>query len=671
MQVPAATAAQRRRPSPSPTPLADARRRRAAQGGAARATSASRARTTTRCSAYAATRSAARRRRRLRRRSRAQFRLERFADVDLGPDYARIEEIARAPARRRSRRCRRASGAQPTTPRSTRAGASRRKSPLDADLLAQQRGRRSSTAGDADARDASCLERAVAAAPDQADYHALLGWAIFHDDRAPNAAAAPAAGEPPRAPRFEIDRRPHRRARLRRPHRRRRRRRRARDRSPDARARRRPDARRGADRARGRLLARAASSSGSSGNTASCIHRLGDGTRSRARAASCGGGWPSSTARASTTTSRRASPTRSRPSWRPTIRGRARRWRGCYAESPQSWREAAQALRESWRLSPDDPEPGRALFRLHLDGERWDAAYAVAAALAMRGAARARRRSIFYAATARASWCARSAPLDGGDHHRRARAPPRRRSRSVGAVRAHVRRLAAAGRLATLGVRPDDQLDATLLPAPFGRVLAYVARAARRRRAAGLSPRRLRRRRPRRRGATADSARRSAGAGAQRPHGARLPPRARADLPPARACRRRRAAGSRQLKQTVLATMTLACSRRCASTIPTARSRSLRAALATAAPHLARELGAGLRAHPGGRRRDAQPRPLRPRPWRAPPIASACSCVTTCRRPCGSSWHPRRPARRTTSSTLRSSDEYLAARDALGLSICV
>src|SRR5262249_48092411 len=55
-----------------------------------------------------------------------------------------------------------------------------------------------------------------------------------------------------------------------------------------------------------------------------------------------------------------------------------------YAESPQTWHEAAQALRDSWRLSPDDAAPGRALFKLHFDGERWDAAYAVAAALAVR-----------------------------------------------------------------------------------------------------------------------------------------------------------------------------------------------------------------------------------------------------------------------------------------------
>jgi CheY-like chemotaxis protein/tetratricopeptide (TPR) repeat protein len=57
-----------------------------------------------------------------------------------------------------------------------------------------------------------------------------------------------------------------------------------------------------------------------------------------------------------------------------------------HAEDPASWAKAAQALRESWALAPEDPEPGRALFRLHLQGQRWDAAFVAAAVLACREA---------------------------------------------------------------------------------------------------------------------------------------------------------------------------------------------------------------------------------------------------------------------------------------------
>src|SRR5581483_10805976 len=56
-----------------------------------------------------------------------------------------------------------------------------------------------------------------------------------------------------------------------------------------------------------------------------------------------------------------------------------------FAEDPRSWEKAALALRESWRLAPTDAAPGRSLFKLHADAERWDAALLVAQALACRG----------------------------------------------------------------------------------------------------------------------------------------------------------------------------------------------------------------------------------------------------------------------------------------------
>src|SRR5262249_48611415 len=128
-----------------------------------------------------------------------KFRLERFADVDLGPDYARIEEIhamlRAAFETLSSKEARQAYDVE--LERHARPS----KAALDADLLAQNAVEKLG-AGDADAA-TDLLERAVAAAPDQADYHALLGWAIFHNEGA-NAAAAPAAQRHLRAA-LEID----------------------------------------------------------------------------------------------------------------------------------------------------------------------------------------------------------------------------------------------------------------------------------------------------------------------------------------------------------------------------------------------------------------------------------------------------------------------------------
>ncbi|MEO6950282.1 MAG: DUF4388 domain-containing protein [Polyangia bacterium] len=52
---------------------------------------------------------------------------------------------------------------------------------------------------------------------------------------------------------------------------------------------------------------------------------------------------------------------------------------------PASSVETASILREAWRLQPEDPSPGLALFSTHRDAERWDAALVSAMALACRG----------------------------------------------------------------------------------------------------------------------------------------------------------------------------------------------------------------------------------------------------------------------------------------------
>src|SRR5205814_274449 len=58
------------------------------------------------------------------------------------------------------------------------------------------------------------------------------------------------------------------------------------------------------------------------------------------------------------------------------------------AKPPSSdWKTSAAALRSAWHANPDDPAFGKALFRLHLDGNRPDAALAAASALIARGAA--------------------------------------------------------------------------------------------------------------------------------------------------------------------------------------------------------------------------------------------------------------------------------------------
>ena len=158
---------------------------------------------------------------------------------------------------------------------------------------------------------------------------------------------------------------------------------------------------------------------------------------------------------------------------------------------------------------------------------------------------------------------------------------------------------------------PADQIEPARLPAPFARVLGYCAQQL------GVAAPPVYRR--------ADFAD-DAHVGAARPplllagpHALALADnsalafrlgRALTYVLPGRAV-----AGSlpsRQLKQTMLAALTLAQPSLHVED-PDGEVKSIRVALTGAAPSLAREIAAAVRAHRRRLARDAQPRPLRPR----------------------------------------------------------
>jgi tetratricopeptide (TPR) repeat protein len=104
-----------------------------------------------------------------------RFRLERFSDAELGADYAHIKQLHQAFTRAfdtigtpelRSEYDRNLAAHRPPS-----------RAPIDAELLAKQADALLRT-GDA-ARARAKLAEAVAAAPDEASYHARLGWASF------------------------------------------------------------------------------------------------------------------------------------------------------------------------------------------------------------------------------------------------------------------------------------------------------------------------------------------------------------------------------------------------------------------------------------------------------------------------------------------------------------
>jgi CheY-like chemotaxis protein/tetratricopeptide (TPR) repeat protein len=395
-----------------------------------------------------------------------QFRLERFADTDLGPDYARLEEIhamLRAAFETLSSREQRAAY-DAELERKLRPS----KAALDADLLAQKATDLLAAGDPSGASD--LLERAVAAAPDQADYHALLAWAVFQYEGA-NAAAGAAARRHLQAA-FEIDAEhtsAHEYAgRI------------AAASGDDARAIDHLTRVLDADPARAEALTtlesaclRRAEHKRLERQYRKLIHRLGD-AHDPERALRL---WwrlaelyrlrldDQESAKIAYEIAAKLAPDDPRP--REAL---AR----LYAEDPRSWRQAAQALRDSWRLQPEDAEPGRALFQLHLGGERWDAAYAVAAALTLRGAADETASELLR--RLRPRFLARALqPVDGGASLvERVRHPDDDRDLSD-----LFARLFAVWQPPfdwdALGVTPADCLEPAQLATPFARVLGYCA----------------------------------------------------------------------------------------------------------------------------------------------------------------------------------------------------
>ncbi len=219
-----------------------------------------------------------------------------------------------------------------------------------------------------------------------------------------------------------------------------------------------------------------------------------------------------------------------------------------------------------------------------------------------------------------------------------------------------------------LGVGPDDQIDHGMLPAPFGRVLAYVAGQL----GVALPP-------VYRRGDFTDDAHVGAAcrlvllAGPQSlalaDHTAlafRLG-RALTYLLPGRAV-----AGSlpsRQLKQTVLAAMTLVQSSLRVDD-PEGEIRAMRTALATTAPQLARELAPACERIVAGAQATLNlGRYTRGLARTADRVGLVlCNDLSTAVRIVMAS---AAPGAENDLIDFALSDEYLAARDALGLSICV
>ena len=172
---------------------------------------------------------------------------------------------------------------------------------------------------------------------------------------------------------------------------------------------------------------------------------------------------------------RRASPTRSPPSSRPTIRVRARRWRALYAEDPETWREAAQALRDSCRLSPDDAHAGpralpaaprrRALGRRLLPPPRRSRCAASTTRVATDFLRRFRPRFL-----ARAQHAVGCVPVAA-----EACATPTTIAICSRSVRAPVRDLQPPLSLGRARRQPDRSHRASLVPEPFARVRQLLA----------------------------------------------------------------------------------------------------------------------------------------------------------------------------------------------------
>jgi CheY-like chemotaxis protein/tetratricopeptide (TPR) repeat protein len=315
-----------------------------------------------------------------------RFRLERFAGVDLGRDYARLEEIHQILRSAFETLTSRSEREAYDKMLSTKVAPSR--AALNADLLAQEASALLSKGDVAGAR--AKLADAVQYSTDQADYHAMLGWVTFLAEGGQARAAQP----------MQI----HRAAQMANPHL---------DRALVID----PDNLDAHDYA-GRIAAAA----GDDDTAIAHLERVLDADPTRGDALMALEGahtrrsdWPrlekqyrklihrlgdaqdperalrlwwrlaelyrtrlndASSAKVAYEIAAKLAPDDPRP--REAL---AR----LFAEDPRAWEKAALALRESWRLAPEDPAPGRALFKLHADAERWDAALTVAQALACRG----------------------------------------------------------------------------------------------------------------------------------------------------------------------------------------------------------------------------------------------------------------------------------------------
>jgi DNA-binding response OmpR family regulator/tetratricopeptide (TPR) repeat protein len=397
-----------------------------------------------------------------------RFDLSRFANVDLGPDYARLDEIHQLLKSAYDRLSDREARARhdrelPNTARVQKAA-------LAAELLAQQAQQQLDAGQPAAALE--LIERALAAAPAEADYHALAAWARFQAEGGDSAAAQRAWPELDAA--FEIDR----------------------DHVGAHEFAGRIAAATGADERAIEHLQRVLDQEPTRAQAliayeAACarrgehrrlerqyrklIHRLGD-DRDPERALQL---WwrlaelyrtrldDRESARLAYEIAAKLAPDDPRPR-EALVR--------LHGGDPNAWREQARALRDSWRVAPEDPAAGRALFALHHDGQRWDAAFAVAAALAVRGAGEPASTELLRRYQPRFLPRAHSS-LDG-----------KNLGRLLDSIRhpdddADLSQLFArvfaswqpTFTLEALGVKPDDAIERVALPAPFAQVLGYVS----------------------------------------------------------------------------------------------------------------------------------------------------------------------------------------------------
>ncbi len=401
-----------------------------------------------------------------------RFRLERFSGVDLGRDYARLEEIHQI--LRQAFETLSSPSEREKYDRSIEDRAAPSHAALDADLFAQEAAELIAR-GELEAARAKLTE-AVAVAPDQADYHAQLGWAVFLAESAGEAGSSVAIERAAGRARIHLERAF----------------------AID------PESLDGHDFA-GRIAALAGDDARALGH----LERVLDADPSRADALAAlegaharSGDWKRLERQYRKLIHRlgdRHDPERAlRLWWRlaelyRTRLGDRESARVAYeiaaglapedprprealarlhAEDPASWRAAAQALRESFRLAPEEPRHGRALFQLHHQSGRWDAALAAAQALSVREVDE----------PAAADFLRRFRPRF------LARAQARLGPKELAALRhpeedalltelfahlfgAHAPSLS----LDEVGVKETDQIEFDMLPEPFRKVASYLA----------------------------------------------------------------------------------------------------------------------------------------------------------------------------------------------------